>query len=259
VVLIKLVIYLKKTLSIIYMNKKLKTGDKILKKNSDWNFRGNVYKYFDNHIRKSVPLYLETQNFYVKLSDFFLQNNSKIIDLGSSTGTFLFNLNLRHRNNQKKVKFIGIDNTKEMIKFCKKKYKNKKNLFFYEKDITKVDLSKSCIISSFYTIQFVSPKKRQTLINKIYKGLNWGGAFFFIEKVRGSDARFQDILTQTYNEYKISQGFSPSEIIAKSRSLKGILEPFSTYGNLQLLKRAGFKDIMTVFKYGCFEGFLAIK
>ena len=31
------------------------------------------------------------------------------------------------------------------------------------------------------------------------------------------------------------------------------------YGNLDLLKRAGFVDIMTVFKYICFEGFLAIK
>ena len=97
------------------------------------------------------------------------------------------------------------------------------------------------------------------IINKIYKSLNWGGAFFFIEKVRGSDARFQDILTQTYSEFKLSQGFNPKEIMAKTRSLKGVLEPFSTQGNIQLLKRSGFKDIMTVFKYGCFEGFLAIK
>ena len=70
------------------MKIKFKTGDKILKKNSNWNFKGNVYKYFDKHIIKSVPLYLETQELYLKLSDFFLQNNSKIIDLGCSTGTF---------------------------------------------------------------------------------------------------------------------------------------------------------------------------
>ena len=66
-------------------------------------------------------------------------------------------------------------------------------------------------------------------------------------------------MTQTYNEFKISQGFTSDEIIAKSRSLKGVLEPFSTTGNLDLIKRAGFKDVMTVFKYICFEGFLAIK
>ena len=236
----------------------MKVDKKILKKNSNWNFKGNVYKYFDKHIKKSVPLYLETHDLYLNLSDFFLQDNSKIIDLGSSTGTYLNKLYLRHYTNQKKIKFIGIDNTKEMITFCKKEYKNKK-ISFKKGDIFKLDLSGSCIISSFYTIQFISPKKRQMIINKIYKSLNWGGAFFFIEKVRGSDARFQDILTQTYSEFKLSQGFNPNEIMAKTSSLKGVLEPFSTEGNIQLLKRSGFKDIMTVFKYGCFEGFLAIK
>ena len=70
------------------MKIKFKTGDKILKKNSNWNFKGNVYKYFDKHIKKSVPMYHETQDLYLQISDFFLQENSKIIDLGSSTGTF---------------------------------------------------------------------------------------------------------------------------------------------------------------------------
>ena len=79
------------------------------------------------------------------------------------------------------------------------------------------------------------------------------------EKVRGADARFQDILCALYNDYKIREGYSADEIIAKSRSLKGVLEPFSTQGNLDMLKRAGFVDINTVQKYLCFEGFLAIK
>jgi len=236
----------------------LKTGENIRKRNSNWNFKGNVYKNFHAHINKSVPLYSETQDLYLKLSDFFLQEKSKIVDIGCSVGTFLSNLNDRHKKNDKRIKYIGIDNTKEMIKFCKKKFKNK-NIVFLNKDVENYNFKKSCIISSFYTIQFISPKKRQILINKIFKGLNWGGAFFFVEKVRGSDARFQDILNQTYVDYKLSKGYSPSEIISKSRSLKGILEPFSTKGNLDLLKRAGFKDIITIFKYGCFEGFLAIK
>ena len=236
----------------------MKVDKKILKKNSNWNFRGNVFKYFDKHINKSIPLYKESQQLYLNLSDFFIQDKARIIDLGSSTGTFLEQLYVRHNKNQKKLKFIGVDNTSEMINFCKRKYKSKK-ILFQKKDVLKVNLSNTCIISSFYTIQFISPKKRQILINKIYKSLNWGGAFFFIEKVRGSDARFQDILTQIYNEFKLTQGFSSEEIIGKSRSLKGVMEPFSTLGNIQMLKRSGFKDIMTIFKYGSFEGFLAIK
>ena len=37
------------------------------------------------------------------------------------------------------------------------------------------------------------------------------------------------------------------------------MNPFSTKGNYDLLERAGFKDVMTIQKYICFEGFLAIK
>ncbi len=80
-----------------------------------------------------------------------------------------------------------------------------------------------------------------------------------VEKVRASDARFQDILNQHYIDYKLQNNYSSEEIISKSRSLKSVLVPFSTKGNIDMLKRAGFLDIITVFKYGSFEGFLAIK
>jgi tRNA (cmo5U34)-methyltransferase len=65
--------------------------------------------------------------------------------------------------------------------------------------------------------------------------------------------------TAIYTDFKIEQGYNADEIVSKTRSLKGVLEPFSTQGNLELLKRAGFVDVMTIMKYVCFEGFLAIK
>ena len=64
-------------------------------------------------------------------------------------------------------------------------------------------------------------------------------------------------MSSLYTDYKLDNGYKPDEIIAKSRSLKGVLDPFSSQGNIDLLKRAGFVDIMTVMKYICFEGFLA--
>lgn len=79
------------------------------------------------------------------------------------------------------------------------------------------------------------------------------------EKVRAPDARFQDMMSALYVDFKLQQGFSEREIVHKSRSLKGILEPFSTQGNIDMMKRAGFVDHMTVFKHLCFEGFLLIK
>lgn len=237
----------------------MKTGDKIKSKNANWSFRGDVFKNFDKHINKSVPLYKECKKLYLNLSDFFIQDKACVYDLGCSTGSFLFDLSIRHDHNEKKIKYIGYDTVSEMLGFAKKKCKKLKNVKFIKNSILLAPLKNSCIISSFYTIQFISPSKRQFLIDRIYKNLNWGGAFFMVEKVRGPDARFQDILTQAYIDYKIDVGYNSDEIISKSKSLKGVMEPFSTKGNLDLLKRSGFKDIITVFKYGCFEGFLAIK
>jgi len=77
--------------------------------------------------------------------------------------------------------------------------------------------------------------------------------------VRAPDARFQDIMAQLYIEFKLDQNFNEIEILGKQRSLKGVQEPFSTQGNLDLMKRAGFTDMMTIMKSICFEGFLAIK
>ena len=66
-------------------------------------------------------------------------------------------------------------------------------------------------------------------------------------------------MIQLYNEYKLTNEYTPDHIMSKSRSLKGVLEPFSSKANLEMLARAGFKDVMTVYKYISFEGFLAIK
>ena len=126
-------------------------------------------------------------------------------------------------------------------------------------DAYNFEFEKCDLFLSYYTLQFIRPRARQEVLNSIYDALNWGGGLLLFEKVRGPDARFQDMLTLLYTDYKLERGYNPVEIINKSRSLKGVLEPFSTAGNVDLLKRAGFQDIMPVMKYLCFEGYLAIK
>jgi len=133
------------------------------------------------------------------------------------------------------------------------------NLEFILADVVVSDVPICDLIISYYTIQFIHPKYRQSVLDKIYRSLNWGGAFFFFEKVRAPDARFQDIQSQYYIEFKAENGFSDQEILNKQRSLFGVMEPFSSQGNLDLLKRAGFVDIMPIFRWACFEGVLAIR
>ena len=236
---------------------KKKVGNKISAENANWSFSGKTPKNFDKHINKSIPLYKWTHQIGLEVADFFLTNNSLTYDIGCSTGVFVKKLSERTKN--KKVKIIGIDEIPEMIKKAKYNCKKNKNINLYKADITKIKLRKNNLTTSFFTMSFIKPSKRQIVFNKVFKSLNWGGGFLFFDKVRAPDARFQDMMSQIYNEFKSSQGFTPGEILSKSSSLKGVLEPFSSKANIMLAKRAGFKDVMTVFKFLNFEGFLTIK
>lgn len=240
------------------MNTKKKITQTIKADNASWTFDNDVWKNFDLHINKSIPLYLLCHKLGLEISDFFLEKNSKVVDLGCSTGTFINKLNEKHK--VKNLKIIGIDAIKKMTNAAKKNNKNKKNIKFLNKDVVKNKIPNEIdLITSFFTLSFIKPAHRQLVFNKIFKSLNWGGGFVFFDKVRAPDARFQDIMSQIYVNFKLDRNFSSDEIINKSNSLKGVLEPYSTNENFLFLKRAGFKDYMTIFKCISFEGFLVIK
>ena len=228
-------------------------------KRGAWNFGDSVPKKFNSHIQKSVPYYKEGRELIKKLSDFFLTNKSRCYDLGCSTSSLL--IKLSKFSNKKDLQFIGLDIEKAMIEFSKKIIKNKKikNIKVFCKDITKYKFQKSNLIISYYTIQFVNPAYRQKLIDEIFDALNWGGAFIFFEKIRGNDARFQDILTSLYSDFKEQNNIPSSDILKKTKSIRGVLEPYSNFGNKRYLKRGGFKDVQTIFQYLCFKGYLCIK
>lgn len=233
-------------------------GDAIESSNARWTFGGNVCNIFDQHVRKSVPLYDLGHSLICQLSDFFIYENAVCYELGCSTGELL--IQLARRNADKPgAKFIGIDIEEKMTQKAVDKSRELTNIQFICDDILHHEYEKADMIVAYYTIQFIRPAKRQALFDLIYRSLNWGGAFLLFEKVRGPDARFQDIISAMYTDYKLEQGYSEAEILHKAKSLKGILEPFSTQGNLDLLKRAGFEDTMTIMKSMCFEGFFAIK
>ena len=234
------------------------TGDNIFSESGMWTFGGNTPLNFDEHVSKSVPFYKEGHELVCAMSEFFVPQNGNVLHIGSSTGVLTNQLanNLKGRN----AEITGIEIDSKMIKEAQSR-NYEKNLTFINEDINSYDIGKNCnnLIISYYTIQFIHPSLRQSVIEKIYESLMWGGAFIMFEKVRGSDARFQDIFNCFYQEYKIKKGYNSDEVLAKQKSLKSILEPFSRQGNLDMLKRAKFVDIESIMKYACFEGFLAIK
>ena len=145
-----------------------KTGDNISTKSANWKFSGEMVNNFESHVSKSVPIYKRGHELIIQLSDFFVKQDSIVYDIGSSTGTLLNMIHKRHSN--KKLKLIGIEKIPEMIHQAKKN-KVHKSIQYVNKDIEKIKLKKSDMIISNFTMQFIRPKKRQDIINKIYEKL----------------------------------------------------------------------------------------
>jgi tRNA (cmo5U34)-methyltransferase len=237
---------------------KVKVGQGIETARADWTFEGDVADTFVEHVRQSVPLYDEGHELVCGLSDYFVHADSVCYEIGSSTGQLLRKLAVHHTH-KPSARFVGIDPVEPMVAKARSHCEGLDNVELVVGDAVDFEFEKADLFVSYYCVQFIPPRYRQELINRIYERLNWGGAFILFEKVRGPDARFQDIAVSLYNDFKAKNGFSAEEILNKTGSLKGVLEPFSTEGNLGLLRRAGFTDVATMMKWICFEGFVAIK
>lgn len=237
--------------------KKSVVDENIEADNARWSFGGSVPDHFEDHIGKSVPHYRGGHDMAAAISDFFIHEGSTAYEIGCSTAALC--RRIAEQNEDRKFKMVGLEIEPSMVKTAKERTAGYDNIEIREADILSEELEPADLIVSYYTIQFIRPALRQQVIDKIYQSLNWGGAFIMFEKVRGPDARFQDLVSSLYVDFKLQNGFSEAEIVNKTRSLKGVLEPFSTQGNIDMMNRAGFVDIMSVFKHICFEGFLAIK
>lgn len=228
-----------------------------------WRFDNKVAKKFDTHVNQSIPHYLDLQNYTVKLSEWFLKDDTLVYDLGCSTGETIkqiLNLNI-----STKFSIVGFDNSQKMIELAKKKVlnlksKNKKvKIEFKHKDINKIKLKKSNLIISVLLFPFLNLEQREKLLKKIYKSLNSGGAFICVEKIRAKNSYYEDLLNQMYFDFKLTKNLSEKEILNKAKSLRSSMYLFDEKKSKSLLESAGFKDYEIFFKCFNFIGYVAIK
>lgn len=222
-----------------------------------WRFGGSVSRNFDTHAARSIPSYREGQELIARLSDSFLSRGSLCYDLGCGTGQLSQLLGERHAHRNVSVQAIELE--EDMAALAQERCSGLPNVTVSHGDVTRLNFEPANMMVAHYTMQFIERDARLPLLESAARALRPGGALVMFEKVRASHPRIQDIVTQLYNDFKLANGFTADEIIAKARSLRGVLEPLSSEENDALLEAAGFPIRAPVFRYLCFEGTLAIK
>ena len=178
-------------------------GDIIKAENARWHFSKVDSEKFSKHIERSIPGYHEGHTLIEELSDFFIKKNSKIYDLGCSTGNLTHKIAARHAD--QKVKVIGVDRERSLLQAARLNVENspEPNLEYRKEDITELELEPANLVIAYYTLQFLSLENRKTIQKRIWRCLNPGGAFLLFEKVREPNSRMQELAMLLYNDFKL--------------------------------------------------------
>jgi len=226
----------------------------------DFKFGDKVVKVFDDMVSRSVPFYDEIQRMMGEMAVDFAAEGTNVYDLGCSTGTTLMTLD---KVMSPGVKFIGIDNSEEMVKQCQENFKNAGVTRPFE--IVAGDLNKGVIIENAsvvvmcLTLQFVRPLYRERVISEVYRQLNENGCFILVEKVHGEDSMLNRMFIDYYYEMKRRHHYSEMEISQKREALENVLIPYRLSENLELLRSCGFRYTEIFFKWYNFAGLIAVK
>ncbi|MGT9288017.1 carboxy-S-adenosyl-L-methionine synthase CmoA, partial [Escherichia coli] len=108
-------------------------------------------------------------------------------------------------------------------------------------------------------LQFLEPSERQALLDKIYQGLNPGGALVLSEKFSFEDAKVGELLFNMHHDFKRANGYSELEISQKRSMLENVMLTDSVETHKARLHNAGFEHSELWFQCFNFGSLVALK
>lgn len=215
-----------------------------------------VTRVFDDMISRSVPGYDLLVRLIALYADIFVAENSRVYDLGCSTG--VVSRVIAQQLQSRHCQLVAVDNSPSMIEKCKQSH-GEFEIDWYCQDIENIVIEDASMVVLNLTLQFIKPQQRAVLLQRIFDGLRPGGILVISEKVAFEDTATQQTMTELYQAFKKSQGYSELEISQKRSALENVLIPDTPQAHRQRLEDCGFDAIYECFRCLNFFSYLAIK
>jgi len=243
-----------------------------------WEFNSDVAVKFDDMLSRSIAGYDQMRELVFDLGKRFIHDsNSTVIDLGASRGESVsaFTESPEFMD----VEYFLLEVSEPMLAQMRERFKGRDNIHPVSYDLRRnwSDISgmisnpfhtmyestgyvpPTVLVQSILTLIFVPINFRQSILKGVYEGLSHGGAFIMVEKVLGDNAEMQEIMVDSYHEYKNRNGYSWEAIERKRAALEGVQVPLRNEENIAMLRSAGFKSVDTFWRHLNFCGYLCIK
>ena len=212
---------------------------------------------FDTHIDTSIRGYSDLWQDVVDISQYFVENDTNVVDIGCSTGKMLKSMITQNTFASNAI-YTGLEIEPNFWSTYEHDEKDFNNLTYHKGDANGYYFDNCSYITSIFTLQFMPYNERMDLIRRVFNGLNPGGAFVFAEKTMPENVRIHEIRTFTYYDYK-RRTFTTDDIMDKERQLRHMTKPNTRGELIQTCLDAGFQAVDTFWQNHAFTGFIALK
>lgn len=226
----------------------------------DWTFDERVAEVFPDMVQRSVPGYSNIISMIGMLAERFAKPDTQIYDLGCSLGAAT--LSMRRNIQATGCNIIAVDNSPAMIERCRRHidaFRAATPVNVIEADIRDIVIENASLVVLNFTLQFLAPEERQTLLTRIYQGLNPGGALVLSEKFSFEDGKVGELLFNMHHDFKRANGYSELEISQKRNMLENVMLTDSVETHKSRLTQAGFQHSEVWFQCFNFGSLLALK
>ncbi|MFF7708467.1 carboxy-S-adenosyl-L-methionine synthase CmoA [Pseudomonas sp. NPDC007930] len=229
----------------------------------DFVFNEAVARVFPDMIKRSVPGYPTIVENLGVLAARFAQPHTVLYDLGASLGAVT--QALRRHVSSEGCRVIAVDNSAAMASRCAE-YLSAQDAMFQEllpvqvreADILQLAFEPASVVALNFTLQFIPPEQRVTLLARIRQALVPGGALLLSEKLRFEDPADQALLTDLHLAFKRANGYSELEIAQKRSAIEHVMKPDSLEEHRTRLLAAGFSRVVPWFQCINFASFIAL-
>lgn len=234
------------------------------KRRSVFEFDDEVSRHFPEMAMRSIPMYNEAHRLHLSMFKEVIDPapNTIFYDVGASRGHFFKELcnqfQIDPAKGSSRLECIAIDNSRPMLDLLSEEMPWVRTI---EADAAYlIDLpSKADFISMFYLLQFLrSDDDKLKALTWAHRNLKEGGVLFIGQKEK-EEFGFEQRLSEEYYLFRMRNGYTREEIVAKTQALKGSMWPSTRSWTETLTERAGFKAYVETTRWLQFSTAFCVK
>lgn len=236
-----------------------KIYSKAHKKISPFVFDKRVASVFDDMISRSVPGYSDIIQMCGVLAQIHVKPRTRVYDLGCSLGAA--SREVLRAIPGKSYELVAVDSSAAMIEKARLLLKGRyqASVLLDCSSVEEVGIKNASFVMLNFVLQFIPKENRLALLQKIYAGMNAGGALVLSEKIDFPTKEERVSQRKLHEEFKKSKGYSDLEISQKRTALEKVLIPETLATHEKRLRQAGFSEIYVWFRCFNFASLVAVK